>query len=442
MINHTYNKSIQCENKSDSSAAGALGKYTESRATLVSNHQKYALKKLASTFLSYKRPIEYTDLDGIKKPLLDQDDNPITEMYRARVCSCGKVPKNNAFGVAENISITKNPVNGNCKYSGMTTCGNIWTCPVCADSVAYQRVTEIQNAMKQNREKGGSCLFWTQTFPHTKNDSLKDGIDILSTSSTKLKANSTFKRLMKKHGIFGSIFALEITFGYTNGWHPHRHTILFSDRLLTAIEIENLRLALSTLWIHTVDKYYSRTPDLVHGSDLRAADYDTDSIASYMAKWSKELVETGIKQARGDNFTYLDMLLKSQEQYSFSLVKLIREYEQSTSGRARLYWSRGLKDIFNIVEISDEQLADSPEKELVTLITFQEYLSICKAGMEAHVLNVARDYTPQIVKELISEIHHSHIETLKHYNLKKRDLYLQLEKNAERHLFELGILLQ
>jgi len=436
MIKHTETNANPSAEKA---RVARLGKYTESTAPHVDQNTKYRLKKVAASALRYSKPVLVTDECGDLKPLINENGETETFLYEARVCSCGKVP---VYGSDGSVDISQNPETGSMKYSNLTVCGNIWTCPVCYSTVAYKRKNELLHAMRENRKRGGSCLFWTQTIPHTKYDSLIHSLKVLSDSSTKLKAMGAFRKMLAKFGYIGSVMALEITYGHVNGWHPHRHNVLFFDRILTEDEIQDLNHRLKCYWMNKVKAVFGVEPSYERGSDLKPATYNDEGVSAYMCKWADELVETGIKKARNGSLTYTDLLRMIDEKYDIRLVHLVREFESSVTGRARIYWSRGLKDMFNIVEITDEEIAHAPERKHVATITFAEYLTLVRANFEGEILNIFQKMGAKCALNIIQNLHLQEIQQKREEISQKRAYYRTLEVAAARHLEELNILPQ
>src|SRR6266478_2262794 len=55
-------------------------------------------------------------------------------------------------------------------YSGISTCGSGWCCPVCASKIRFHRAHEVSRAVVSALDKGMSALFVTRTIPHSAED--------------------------------------------------------------------------------------------------------------------------------------------------------------------------------------------------------------------------------------------------------------------------------
>lgn len=61
----------------------------------------------------------------------------------------------------------------NAYLSGLNTCGNGWTCPVCGAKIAEHRRRELSEAMAAwTNAEGGTAYLVTLTFPHAAGDDL------------------------------------------------------------------------------------------------------------------------------------------------------------------------------------------------------------------------------------------------------------------------------
>src|SRR6266566_7849738 len=57
-------------------------------------------------------------------------------------------------------------------FSGMSTCGSGWACPVCAAKIRFHRADEVSRAVVSALNQGMESLFVTRTIPHSAEDKL------------------------------------------------------------------------------------------------------------------------------------------------------------------------------------------------------------------------------------------------------------------------------
>ncbi|ETN79898.1 hypothetical protein NECAME_18058, partial [Necator americanus] len=100
-------------------------------------------------------------------------------------------------------------------FTGLQTCGSVWTCPICANRIQEQRRGEIAQAMKFlcAEAQGKQAVMITFTFPHTVSDKLKELLEKFSKSLMTFKSGKAFVGFKNKYGFEGLIRSLEITRG-------------------------------------------------------------------------------------------------------------------------------------------------------------------------------------------------------------------------------------
>src|SRR5437899_838098 len=65
-------------------------------------------------------------------------------------------------------------------FSGMSTCGSGWVCPVCAAKIRYHRADEASRAVVTALDQGMGALFVTRTIAHTAEDTLGVTLNLLA----------------------------------------------------------------------------------------------------------------------------------------------------------------------------------------------------------------------------------------------------------------------
>src|SRR2546429_5806483 len=113
-------------------------------------------------------------------------------------------------------------------FSGMSTCGSGWACPVCAAKIRYHRADEVSRAVVSALNQGMESLFVTRTIPHSAEDKLGVTLGLLAEGRRYVFNQNVVKRARKAAGHVGGIASKEITYG-VSGWHPHTHDIEFHE---------------------------------------------------------------------------------------------------------------------------------------------------------------------------------------------------------------------
>jgi hypothetical protein len=343
-----------------------------------------------------------------KRHLYDLQKTVSDNLPDSRVSSCQKFPvygksADGTFSEASTVSVGKSE-SGCCKFGGLNYCGSIWLCPVCAPMVAPSRIAEIKHAMGENAKAGGQTAFITFTQPHYLTNSLLELIKIQATALSKMKSTREYKDLVAKYGFIGEIRAFEITYG-SNGWHPHIHAVYLFDNITLNKDINHFQSKLSGMWAKWVLKSGGRLPSDAHGVVVRLPRRgDTQEIASYMGKWGEDLTMSHTKDTKNGSYTPFQLIEKLMSSFDYKILVLIKEYAEATKGRARLFWSRGLKDYFDIVEFSDEEAASIPAKTHLFDMSWSDYKIVRKVRLAGDVLDLSERYPVSVVQDFIASI--------------------------------------
>ncbi|WP_305967584.1 protein rep [Marinobacter salsuginis] len=325
-----------------------------------------------------------------------------------RVTACQKVPSYGVQAGTASRGISAD-ANGHTHFHGVGSCGDVWNCPVCAARIAAGRRSEVQKAMSAHRKTRGVCLLVTFTFPHANSDSLSENLTCFLDALRRMKSWRGFKSARESIGYSAQIRALEVTHSNANGWHPHAHEIWFLDSTIDKEQVSVLEDALYTQWVRACHKVGLGTPSREHGVDVqfRDTDSDDDACGAYVAKWGSELTFSHMKSGKKGSRTPWSILADLDAEYSFRDAELFREYSKAFKGRAQLFWSRGLKDRYDVEEVSDEVMADAPEKEIVREITPREWAAILKTDSRVQVLEVAefqRERLDDFIQSLVQRV--------------------------------------
>lgn len=266
------------------------------------------------------------------------------------------------------------------------TCGSVWACPVCAAKVAEQRRRELTHAMVQHVEAGGHAYLLTFTFPHYVGQGLDELMEPFMKARQSFQNCRAWKAVMERANRLGGITSLEVTYGATNGWHPHLHMLVFCDAgafgegepdeagRLTSAAIEHLRGE----WVRLLEKR-----GLVDGSNRQwAGQYALDvrggkGAAEYIAKWghdeawgmSSELTSSHAKVGKRDTWGAKDhytpfQLLELARGGDGHAICAFREFVKAFDGKRMLTWSPGLKAHFGVAEMDDDEAAAEQELAL------------------------------------------------------------------------------
>lgn len=259
-------------------------------------------------------------------------------------------------------------------FSGTERCGSIWSCPVCASVIRAERAREITQAVEAHQAQGGSVIFVTLTLRHKIADPLAVTLDTalegwrVITGHRQWRGVSGMKR---RYSISGYVRATEVTHGEHHGWHPHLHSLLFTDRALSDVEVRVLGDELHGLWSAYAQRRTGRTPSRDRGIDAQRVDEDGRVLAQYLGKvqdgtrWtaSAEMARSDVKTGRGQHLAPFQLLDDDQAGRlpAPARRRLWAEYVATTKGRRAITWSRGLKARYGIGDRSDDEILDDVE---------------------------------------------------------------------------------
>lgn len=353
-----------------------------------------------------------------------------------RVTACQKVPSYGVQNGTASRGISAD-ASGHTHFHGVGSCGDVWNCPVCAARIAAGRRAEVQQAMSGHRKAGGVCLLVTFTFPHTREDSLADNLSKFLDALRRMKSWRGFKKAREAVDYSAQIRALEVTHSNANGWHPHAHEIWFLDSPIDQAGADALEEALYAEWVKACHKVGLDSPSREHGVDVQfreADEEDDDACGAYVAKWGAELTYAHMKNGKNGSRTPWAILSDLTEEYTFKDAQLFREYSEAFKGRAQLFWSRGLKDRYEVEEVADQQLADQPEKEVIRELNGREWAAIVKTDMRVQVLEVA-----EFQREKLDEFIQSLVDRVETRRRERERLSREIEVSTIRHMAGLGI---
>ena len=291
-------------------------------------------------------------------------------------------------------------------YRGLQHCGSPWACPVCAQHLSGHRRKELQHAIDAAVTAGQSVLLVTFTFPHRLQQPLSDLLGKMTEATGRLRRGRGYSDWKGEFDVLGEIRALEVTHGI-NGWHPHQHVLVFTQRPLKGRELTRFRRTLYVRWARACRAAGLGLPSYRHGVDARGANHAAD----YVAKWgfADELTRPHRKGAAGDHVTpwqLLDRLLNGDVRAG----ELFQEYARAFKGRKQLWWSRGLKDRLNLpAKVPDQEClelapAGAEQEQCMLRIDLDTWHLVCFHGLRDQVLDIARGGDVREVKLFLNEL--------------------------------------
>ena len=300
--------------------------------------------------------------------------------------------------LGDNVQLYQSNEHKKAFFGGVVQCGRVFTCPVCAAKVQERRRIEIAKAFDYAYDQGKKVIMITITFPHQRTQHLKDLLRMQSESLARLRSGKAWQNRKKGVGYTGLIRSLEITHSDRNGWHPHTHEAWIVDK---TVNVETFREWLANRW-HSVciksglltEEYEKTEYFLEHSIQIT----DNCSNSDYLAKlddskhWGAdaELAKSSVKQAKGKGvhpYEFLSLSMAGDKQAGRRFI----EYADAMRGKAQIFWSRGLKKLVNVEELTDEEIAAKIEDaaDLLGHLDVNDWRVIKTANAQAFVLDIA-----------------------------------------------------
>ena len=299
-----------------------------------------------------------------------------------RVCWCCRTIRTRS----DFVGVFRAETGTSARFSGLSTCGSVWHCPVCAAKITEARRKELDLAVTAWVKHGGRVELLTLTFPHESDMPLAELLTKFAKALQSFKNSKGYKRITGTAGRAGNIRSLETTWG-ANGWHPHVHELVFLSGEITDADVD----ALSDLWTKALIKVKLATTrnlsDMLTKVDtektgargcialtLQDGKYAAEYIAKFGhdAAWgaSAEMTKPHSKLGKVGEFGgaahYTPFqLLAWADAGDERAAALFREFAAAFEGKRMLSWSPKLRLLLNGCEheLSDAELAahDDPE---------------------------------------------------------------------------------
>lgn len=288
----------------------------------------------------------------VKRFLLQEEACKLLPSERINNCLKKRVSKD------KGVLIKYNPITQHACYSNLQLCGSVWVCATCAAKISEKRRSELKKGIAQHRKNGGYVYLLTLTNSHHFGDNLVQLMEGQKKALKYLWSDRKSKEHFAEIGKVGHITANEVTHG-KNGWHPHMHILMFFDE---AVDIKELQTFISKYWQHCCKKAKLKEPSLDHGCDIT----DGSFADKYVSKWGleEEMTKGHIKKGREGGSTPFDLLRLSEGGCEES-GRLFQKYAAAYKGKRQLSWSKGLKKLLLIDDVTDVMIAESEDEDSI-----------------------------------------------------------------------------
>lgn len=310
-----------------------------------------------------------------------------------RISKCGKIPHNKG---SKYIDVVKKE--NSMYYTGLTTCCNVWACPVCSLKISQHRAEKLTNFLQTiqhtNQYKIG---FLTLTIRHNLGETCQENKDALLKAYRKITKSRYFVKLLKLFNVTGFVRALEIKYSIKTGWHPHFH-ILIIQKTQSDQDTINFSNEFTDLWVNELREKAEKSGQKY----IPVLNYQ--GISEYVTKFqaADEICRQPTKTQKKDfySFNIFDMLLYIENNMydknctnQINLFKIkIKEFYQAFKGAKQLTYSRSLLILFAdlICEKTDIEIGTEKQEneEIILSIDKEIYKKAVKYKIEADILNI------------------------------------------------------
>jgi hypothetical protein len=312
------------------------------------------------------------------------------------------------------VGIHVDPATGVACIKGVQACGDVWCCPVCTVAIRERRAEEIRAAGLAHLAAGGGLAHLTLTLSHGRSDPLRSSLDAVRDSWRAVLQSGSVQRARKRLGI-GFVRAVEVTWGQRNGWHPHLHLLLFTDRVLSDDEMRDLAAAIDAAWTRAA-RARGRNVSEAYGTMLRPVTLSAgaEALAAYLTKVQDRFGDSrdiGRELTRGDQkrvrsvggMTPFD-LAEAATAGDRQAAVLWLEYVDTIKGAKCLSWSVGLRERLALgPELGDETAAGVgvPGAVLVAELDDQDWSIVVRHRARARLLALVERQGAEAVPWLV-----------------------------------------
>ena len=324
-----------------------------------------------------------------------------------RTCYCNHVP------YSKDVDLLKHPTTEKIHLSGLATCGSASTCPICESVISERRANELRSAFTQAKAMDLHIQLLTFTIPHTLGDDIEDLRPKISQAQQRFFAGKPWQKKREQYGIVAYARSIECRYG-ANGWHPHFHFIVFSERPLPKTHLNDLspnskrwrKLDIEKQspdwrwwldrWANMCEKVGLDKPN-EYGLDIRDGSMAYDYICKYGLDGERLTTQKGDKQLTWDMADEITKGNKKDGKKSFSPFQLLDvlgdsntstedkqkariqfiKYARAMKGVPLMRWSKSAFDVFCFDDVSDSELLKDNNDECLLIAQFNVYQWKC-----------------------------------------------------------------
>ena len=299
----------------------------------------------------------------------------VSSLRRVRACGRRRVPNRDPqIRLKEGVA----------HFGNVTLCGNVWSCPTCSPRIRHERALEVDRACREwiAAHGKGSVLLLTLTMPHDWGEPLSETLLTVREANRAVWSGRARNEERELFGLAHFIRVHDCTVG-PNGWHPHIHALLFTERVLKHSEMAAVRQRLHLRWVSAIVRRGRRAPSSEFGTELEAAQ-TVPQVSRYVAQVvggdstsqaSFEIMRGDLKRSRIRGHRTPWQVLEDFAAFGDEAdLHLFNEWEQATRGVHAMQWSRGLRERMGVAHKSDDEIvAEEIGAEVVSTRGFADH---------------------------------------------------------------------
>lgn len=292
------------------------------------------------------------------------------------------------------------------RYRNVARCASVWLCPVCANQITASRRNDLA-AVAEKMGDVSDIVGIAFTLEHHRRDPLTDTLTCLLDAWRKMVSCRKWAGMKKRDVMYGYVRSLEITWGNSNGWHPHIHCVFF---LRKGESLSRFYNDIRNWWADSVtyaggnSRWEYATSLMIHNKDN----------VLYPVKWglAEETMRGSMKQGKAGRYTPFQMLerfLAGGKPGPAYWGKLLKEYQSGIKRARQVTWSRS-PNLRLVAGIGDEK----PEEKIVegddvgyvllTTLTDSQWAAIVDAGERGTILDCCADGKIELAMRIIKDI--------------------------------------
>jgi hypothetical protein len=227
----------------------------------------------------------------------------------------------------------------------------------------------------------------TLTFQHDREDKLTELRRSFCDGRYALKTGKAWTLFRKRWGMVGSTSSTETTYGLSNGFHLHDHSLYLLESIPDTQELrEDLSRRFEKI-MRDLGRYVS--PEI--GVHVRTTD---KGAADYISKWGAafEMTKATVKDGRGiKHYNMFEILYLAGTGVTWAAA-VFREYAEAMRGVNQIRWSPGLRRLLGLgIQPTDAELVEAVEEDdrLLASLTLKQWGIVLKREKRGELIEVA-----------------------------------------------------